>query len=86
MDITQSPGLPAPEAINAIVVYDVRTGAVVHRHLAVRYPGAPAVDKSHLETRALELAGARGVSVRELRVLHVESRAICRAGRAQGGR
>jgi hypothetical protein len=39
MDISQSPNLPEPEAVHAIVVYDPKTGAIVHRHLTVRYPG-----------------------------------------------
>ncbi len=72
MDITQSPGLAAPETIRAVVVYDAQTGVIVHRHLAVHYPGAPATSEAELGARALEFASARGIAAKDLRILHVD--------------
>lgn len=72
MDITQSPNLSAPQSVHAVVVYDPRTGAIVHRHLTVRYPGGARIEPAALEARALELAAARGLVVRNLRVLQVD--------------
>jgi hypothetical protein len=76
MDITQSPGLPEPEAVHAMVVYDPSTGTILHRHIAVRYPGGRVQERQALEARALELAAARGVDTRRLRVLHVDHAAL----------
>ena len=72
MDITQSPNLSAPQSVHAVVVYDPRTGVIVHRHLSVRFPGGARMEPAALEARALELAAARGLIVRNLRVLEVE--------------
>ncbi len=72
MDITESPNLSAPQSLHAVVVYDPRTGVIVHRHLAVRYPGGARMEPAALEARALELAAARGLVVRNLRVLQVD--------------
>lgn len=72
MEITQSPGMPEPEAVHAMVVYDPKTGVIVHRHLAVRYPGADAMKPHAIEARALELAAAQGLDTKALRVLHVD--------------
>lgn len=71
MDTTQTPNLPEPEAIQGMVVYDSKTGAIVHRHLAVRYPGGRTHELPDLEKRALELTAARGMDTKRLRVLHV---------------
>ncbi|HEX3399697.1 MAG TPA: hypothetical protein VHT74_05155 [Acetobacteraceae bacterium] len=72
MEITQSPGLPAPEAVHAMVVYDPKTGVIVHRHVAVHYPGAQAMETRQVEARALELAAAQGLDTTALRVLQVD--------------
>lgn len=72
MDITQSPNLSAPQSVHAVVVYDPRTGVIVHRHLTVRYPGGARMEPAALEARALELAAARGLVVNKLRVLQVD--------------
>jgi hypothetical protein len=76
MDITQSPGLPEPEAVHAMVVYDATTGTILHRHIAVRYPGGRVQERHELEARALELAAARGIDTNALRVLHVDRAAL----------
>jgi hypothetical protein len=70
MEITQSPGLPAPEAVHAMVVYDPKTG--VNRHVAVHYPGAQTMETRQVEARALELAAAQGLDTTALRVLQVD--------------
>jgi hypothetical protein len=72
VDITQSPNLSAPQSVHAVVVYDPRTGVIVHRHLTVRYPGGARMEPAALEARALELAAARGLVVSKLRVLQVD--------------
>jgi hypothetical protein len=72
VDITQSPNLSAPQSVHAVVVYDPRTGVIVHRHLSVRFPGGARMEPAALEARALELAAARGLIVRNLRVLEVD--------------
>jgi hypothetical protein len=72
MDISQSPNLPEPEAVHAIVVYHPKTGAILHRHLAVRYPGGRVLEGPELEKRALDLTTARGITTKGLRLLHVD--------------
>ncbi len=72
MDITQSPNLSAAQSVHAVVVYDPRTGVVLHRHIAIRYPGGARMEPAALEARALELAAARGLIVNKLRVLQVD--------------
>jgi hypothetical protein len=76
MDVTQSPGLLPPEAISALVVYDARTGEVLHRHIAVRYPGGRVQEPAQLEARALALAVTRGIDARRARVLQVDPAAF----------
>jgi len=76
VDITQSPNLSAPQDVHAVVVYDPRTGVIVHRHLTIRYPGGVRMETAALEARALELAAARGLIVRNLRVLQVDPEAF----------
>ena len=44
------------EKIRAVVVYDGRSGRVVHTHHAVTFTGATAISDADLMTRALELA------------------------------
>ncbi len=72
MDTTQSPNLSAPQSAHAVVVYDPRTGVIVHRHLTIRYPGGARMETAALEARALELAALRGLVVNKLRVLQVD--------------
>jgi hypothetical protein len=76
MEISQSPGLPEPEAVHAMVVYDPKTGVIIHRHIAVRYPGGRKQETSELEARALELIAARGIETKALRVLVVDPAAF----------
>jgi hypothetical protein len=76
MDVTQSPGLLPPEAMYALVVYDAHTGEVLHRHIAVRYPGGRVQEPAQLEARALALAVTRGIHARRARVLHVDPAAF----------
>src|SRR5215469_5082336 len=72
MDITQSPDLPEREAVHAMVVYDPKTGAILHRHISVLYQGGRSQERPELEKRALELTAARGIDTTPLRVLHVD--------------
>jgi hypothetical protein len=76
MDITASPQLPAPEEIHTMVVYDEKTGVIVHRHHVVVYPGAPKKSKAQLETRAMELARSQTGSTKPLAVLHADAEAF----------
>ena len=76
MEITQSPNLPEPEAVAGMVVYDPQTGAILHRHLAVRYPGGRTQERRQVEKRALELTAARGIDTTRLHVLHVDPAAF----------
>jgi hypothetical protein len=76
MEITQTPNLPEPEAVHGMVVYDPKTGAILHRHLAVRYPGGRTQERRELEKRALELTAARGIDTKRLRVLHIDPAAF----------
>jgi hypothetical protein len=76
MDITASPGLPEPDEIHTLVVYDPKTGVIVHRHHVVTYPGAPRSTKEQLEARAIELARARAGTKKSLAVLHADWQAF----------
>jgi hypothetical protein len=76
IDVSQSPGLPPPEATHAVVVYDAQTGEVLHRHIVVRYPGGRVQEPAQIEARALELAAARGLDTGRARVLHVDPAAF----------
>jgi hypothetical protein len=58
------------EAERTYVVYNTRTGLIVHIHKIITHCGAEAVPDTKAETRALELAshfGHRGESLRVLR-------------------
>src|SRR5207302_8272015 len=70
--ITQSPNLPEPEAVHGMVVYDSKTGTILHRHLAVRYPGGRPQELHEIEKRAIELTAVRGIDTKRLRVLHID--------------
>jgi hypothetical protein len=71
MDITGTPQLPEPEAIHTLVVYDPKTGVIVHRHQVVTFPGAAKRSKEQLEARALEMARLQTGTKTPLAVLHV---------------
>lgn len=73
MDITASPQLPEPEEIHTMVVYDAKTGRIVHRHQVVTFPGAPKKTKEQLQARAIEMARSRAGTTKALAVLHANS-------------
>lgn len=76
MDITATPQLPEPEAIHTLVVYDAKTGAIVHRHQVVTFPGAPKRTKEQLEARALEMARLQTGTKKSLAVLATDAEAV----------
>ncbi|MCI0642733.1 MAG: hypothetical protein L0Y72_15870 [Gemmataceae bacterium] len=76
MDISASPELPEPEEIHTMVVYDAKTGVIVHRHHVVTYPGAQKKTKEQLDARAIEMAKARTDSTKPLAVLHAAAEAF----------
>jgi hypothetical protein len=76
MDIASSPQIPEPEALQVLVVYDVKTGAIVHRHHVVTLPGAPRRSKEELEARALELVRSLTGTNKDLAVLHADPQAF----------
>jgi hypothetical protein len=80
VEITASPGLPEPEEITSFAVYDPETGAVVHQHHVVRFPGAPNRSAKELEERALELARSQTGHTGPLAVLAVHHHAFDQPG------
>ena len=76
MDITSSPQLPEPEEIHTMVVYDPKTGVIVHRHHVVTFPGAPKKTKKELEALAIEMARSRTGSTKRLLVLYTDAGAF----------
>jgi len=81
MEITSSPGLPEPEEILAMAVYDPETGRIVHQHHVVRLAGAPKRSSAELEKRAIELARSQTGFEGPLAVHHAEPGAFDRPGR-----
>ena len=66
--------LPPDASLSTRVVYDKKTGAVVHVHRAVSFPGAKGRDDAGLDSRALELAGHMTKrKAAEIAVLRVEN-------------
>jgi hypothetical protein len=76
MEITASPQLPAPEAIHTLIVYEVKTGVIVHRHHVVTFPGAPRRTRQELVARAIEMARAQTGVTKGLDVLHTDWQAF----------
>src|SRR5262245_20931978 len=62
-----------PESERIHVVYDRRTGHVVHVHRTLTFPGGTARPISEEPARALEMAGRHGHDVERLQVLRVET-------------
>lgn len=72
MDITQSKGLPEPEEIRTLIVYDSANGKIAHKHIVVTYPGGKKHTQESLHSRALEMAKrVAGVDPKRMRVLSV---------------
>ena len=80
MEITSSPGLPGPEEIHSMAVYDLETGRIVHQHHVVRLAGAPTRSQAELEERAIELARSQTGYDGPLAVHHAEPGALDRPG------
>jgi len=76
MDITATPQLPEPEAIHTLVVYDAKTGVIVHRHQVVTFTGAAKRTKEQLEARALEMARLQTRTKKSLAVMHTDAEAF----------
>jgi hypothetical protein len=55
-----------------VVVYDERTGKIVHRHQHVTFKGGAHPDKKALARQALELAPREGGAPAKLASLHVD--------------
>jgi hypothetical protein len=61
----------APESNQTCVLYDQKSGRIVHLHQEITYPGGRKLTKSEAESRALEaVAKVRG-NAAGLKVLHV---------------
>jgi hypothetical protein len=63
----------AVESEKACVVYEAKTGRIVHLHRVITLRGGKAPSASAMEARALELAGQRSASVK---VLHLEADSV----------
>lgn len=81
MEITSSPGMPPPEEIQTMAVYDPKTGEIVHQHHVVRFKGAVKRTKKELESRAIELARSQTGFKGRLAVLHADAAAFDQPGR-----
>jgi hypothetical protein len=71
---TSPGGDVAVESHQACVVYEAKTGRVVHLHRAITLRGGKAPTKSAMEARALELAG--GGSRAAVKVLHLDPESV----------
>lgn len=71
---TSPSGDIAVESEQACVVYEAKTGRVVHLHRVITLRGGKAPTKNAMEARALELAG--GGSRAAVKVLHLESESL----------
>jgi hypothetical protein len=91
---TATPDLLAVASRRTCVVYDPRTGAIVHVHQAFVHRGAAGLSEAEDEARALELArqfGHRAAGLRVLRAadeldLRVPHRVDVKAGRLVAAR
>jgi len=59
MDITTSAGLDEGHEVQTLVVYDPKSGAIVHRHYVVTFAGAKSASGKDIEARAVEMARAQ---------------------------
>lgn len=62
------------ESESACVVYEAKTGRVVHLHRVITLRGGRAPRREEIEARALELAGKRTAAA--LKALHVEPASV----------
>jgi len=81
VEITSSPGMPEPEEIHTMALYDRKTGKIVHQHHVVRFKGAPKRSEKELEERAIALARAQTGFEGPLSVLHTVDDAFDQPGR-----
>jgi hypothetical protein len=78
-----TPDTPFPklESERVYVVYDGRTGDIVHIHRVWTFSGGTSQAVEREEARALELAGQFGQRVDRLRVLRVPQRVDTKTGK-----
>jgi hypothetical protein len=81
VEITSSPGIPEPEEIHTMAVYDQKTGEIVHQHHVVRFKGAPKRSKKELEEHAIAVARSQTGFDGSLAVLHTVDDAFDQPGR-----
>jgi hypothetical protein len=61
----------APESIQTCILYDPKSGKIVHHHQVLTYPGGRRLDEGQVESQALELAAKVRGDASGLRALHV---------------
>jgi hypothetical protein len=71
---TSPGGDVAVDSEQACVVYEAKTGRVVHLHRVITLRGGKGPSKDAMEARALELAG--GGSRAEVKVLHLDPESL----------
>lgn len=64
--------LPTPEDEKLCVLYEPKTGVIVHTHRVTTMPGGRKVDAAEMERRTRERATSRGRDVHKLALLHVD--------------
>ena len=64
------------ESERAYVVYDSRSGEIVHEHIVTNFRNSRAMSIAQEEAQALELAKRYGHTVKGLKVLSVDSRRL----------
>jgi len=72
VDITTSAGLDEGHEVQTLVVYDPKSGAIVHRHYVVTFAGAKASSREDIEARAVEMARAQSGFKGAVAVLRTE--------------
>jgi len=80
MEIASSPGIPEPEEIHTMAVYDPKTGKLLHQHHVVRFKGSPKRSMKEMEERAIALARSQAGFDGPLAVLHTANDAFDRPG------
>jgi hypothetical protein len=62
------------ESEKACVVYEAKTGRIVHLHRVITLRGGKAPTESAIEAKALQLAGERSKAA--LKALHIDSKSV----------
>jgi hypothetical protein len=60
-----------PESVSICVLYDAADGRIALKHKVVVLPGGRKLDRGQIESRAFAIAGKAGLSVSNLKALHV---------------